>query len=308
LNKFKMKRPSVCIVGPGVVGQATGKVFVEKGLRVGFLGVIKEQLDDLKRQGYNAFTNDQIGENYDYDVTMFTVPTPTIKGVIDLNILKQTAIELGKRLKNHKNYHLVVVKSTVPPQTTESLVIPLIEKHSAKTVGKDFGACMNPEYLREVSAYEDTLNPWMTLIGEYDKKSGDMLESVYKGLFSSPLYRCAIKEAEMQKYVHNIFNAAKITYFNEMRQVANYLGIDADKVFKYTAKSCEGMWNPNYGIKDKGPFDGHCLPKDTQAFFHWAYSRKQPMPLLKTAISINNKLTKELGVQEFNYEDNNHVL
>ena len=304
-----MEKPSICIVGPGVVGQATGKVFVEKGLRVGFLGVISEQIEDLKKQGYTAFTKEEISsKDYDYDVTMFTVPTPTVKGVIDLSILKQTAIDLGKRLKYAKKYHLVVVKSTVPPQTTESLVIPLIEKYSTKTVGKDFGACMNPEYLREATSYEDTLNPWMTLIGEHDKKSGDMLESVYKGLFISPLYRCAIKEAEMQKYVHNIFNAVKITYFNEMRQIAKYLGIDADKVFKYTAESCEGMWNPGYGIKDKGPFDGHCLPKDTQAFLHWSKSRKQPMPLLKSAIDLNNKLTRELGIKEFNYEDNNQVL
>src|SRR3972149_2913391 len=163
-----MIKPSICIVGPGVVGQATGKVFVEKGLRVGFLGVIKEQIDNLKKGGYNAFTKEEIyNGNYDYDITMFTVPTPTVKGVIDLSILEQTAIDLGKRLKHFKKYHLVVVKSTVPPRTTEGLVIPLIEKYSGKKVGKDFGACMNPEYLREKTAYDDTLNPWIILIGEY---------------------------------------------------------------------------------------------------------------------------------------------
>ena len=301
-----MIKPSICIVGPGVVGQATGKVFVEKGLRVGFLGVIKEQIDNLKKGGYNAFTKEEIyNGNYDYDITMFTVPTPTVKGVIDLSILEQTAIDLGKRLKHFKKYHLVVVKSTVPPRTTEGLVIPLIEKYSGKKVGKDFGACMNPEYLREVSAYDDTLDPWMTLIGEYDKKSGDILESVYKERFSSPLFRCELKEAEMQKYVHNLFNAAKITYFNEMRQIAKRIGADADKIFKYTAVSCEGMWNPNYGIKNRGPFDGSCLPKDTKAFLHWAKARKFDASLLETVVAVNDKLTNKLGVPEFSFESKN---
>ena len=159
---------------------------------------------------------------------------------------------------------------------------------------------MNPEYLREVSAYEDILNPWMTLIGEYDKKSGDMLESVYKGRFSAPLFRCKLKEAEMQKYVHNLFNAAKITYFNEMRQIAKRIGADADKVFKYTALSCEGMWNPNYGIKNRGPFDGSCLPKDTQAFLHWAQARGFDTSLLKTVINVNNKIIQGLEARKFN--------
>lgn len=301
-----MNKPSVCIVGPGVVGQATGKVFAEKGIRVGFLGVVKEQIEDLRKQGYNAFTKDEIFDrNNDFDITMFTVPTPTVKGIINLSILEQTSIDLGKRLKDSNKYHLVVVKSTVPPLTTEELVIPLIEKYSGKKIGKDFGACMNPEYLREVSAYKDTLNPWMTLIGEYDKKSGDMLESVYTGIFDCPLYRCEIKEAEMQKYIHNIFNAVKIAYFNEMRQIAKQIGVDSDKVFKYVSLSCEGMWNPNYGTKDKGPFDGSCLPKDTSAFLHWAKTRKYDAALLQTVIDVNNNLANKLGIQLFGFENKN---
>ena len=222
-----MTKPTICIIGPGVVGQATGKVFVEKGTKVGFLGQTKEEVETLRKEGYKAFTKGELLDgNYDFDITMFTVPTPTVKGKIDLSILKQVCADLGKRLKYFKKYHLVVVKSTVPPGTTENLVIPTIEKYSGKKVGKDFGACMNPEYLRAGTAHNDTLNPWIILIGEYDKKSGDMLELVYKDKFSCPMYRCELREAEMQKYVHNLFNAAKITYYNEMRQIANHIGVD----------------------------------------------------------------------------------
>lgn len=298
-----MIKPSICIVGPGVVGQATGKVFVKKGLRVGFLGVIKEQIEDLKKQGYHAFTKDEIlNGSYDFDITMFTVPTLTVNGKIDLSALEQASIDCGRRLKCLK-YHLVVVKSTVLPGTVENLVIPILEKYSGKKVGKDFGACMNPEYLRQETSYSDTYNPWMTLIGEYDKRSGDMLESAYENKFDCPLFRCTIREAEMQKYVHNIFNAVKITYFNEMRQIANNIGADADKIFKYTAISCEGMWNSSYGIKDKGPFDGACLPKDTQAFLSWSQTQGFDASLLESAIDVNNILANKLGIHEFNFNN-----
>ena len=295
-----MKIPSVCIVGPGVVGQATGKVFVEKGIRVGFLGVIKEQIEKLKEEGYEAFTKDEIyNGNYDYDITMLTVPTPTINKKIDLGILKQAAMDLGKRMKHFKKYHLVVVKSTVPPGTTEELVVPIIEKYSGKKLGVDFGACMNPEYLRAKTAFDDTLNPWMILIGEYDKKSGDLLELVYKNKYDCPIFRCNIKEAEMQKYVHNLYNAVKITFHNEMRVIAKNIGVDADKIFDYHSLSCEGMWNPKYGIKDHGPFDGACLPKDTQAFHDWAKKRGHDTTLLKTAIKINNKFMESVDKVQY---------
>jgi len=301
-----MTKPSVCIIGPGIVGQATGKVFVEKGIKVGFLGRTKEKVESLRKEGYNAFTKGELLDgNYDFDTTMFTVPTPTVKGKADLSVLKQASADLGKRLRYFKKYHLVVVKSTVPPGTTENLVTKTVEKYSGKKVGKDFGVCMNPEYLREETAYDDTLNPWIILIGEYDRKSGDMLESVYKDKFSCPVHRCGLKEAEMQKYVHNLFNTAKITYYNEMRQIANNIGVDADKIFRYTAISCEGMWNPKYGTKNKGPFDGTCLPKDTQAFFHWAQERGFDASLLKTVIDVNNKLVSKLGLNEFGFESKN---
>lgn len=301
-----MIKPSICIIGPGVVGQATGKVFVEKGIKVGFLGRTKEKVENLRKEGYNAFTKDELlNGNYDFDISMFTVPTPTVKGKIDLSALKQASTDLGKRLKYFKKYHLVVVKSTVPPRTTENLVIKTIEKHSGKKIGKDFGVCMNPEYLRAETAYDDTLNPWIILIGEYDKKSGDMLELVYKDKFSCPIYRCELREAEMQKYVHNLYNALKITFFNEMRKIGKEIDADTEKMFKLVAISAEGMWNPKYGIRDKGPFDGNCLPKDTQAFFHWAQARGFDASLLKTVIDVNNKLVSKLGFHEFSFESKN---
>lgn len=284
-----MRKPKICIVGPGVVGKSTGRAFIAKGIEVGFVGRTEEQVQKLRDEGFTAHLRTDFSDTnskYDYDVTMLTVPTPTINGKINLDAMELAAIDLGKRLKNTKDYHVVVVKSTVPPGTTEDLVAKIVEEYSGKTLGKDFGLCMNPEYLREESAYEDTVNAWIIVVGEYDRKSGEVLAAAYEN-FDAPYYRCKIKEAEMQKYVHNLYNAAKITFFNEMREIAKAIDVDTQKIFKYTTLSCEGMWNPKYGTRDKGAFSGACLPKDTKAFYNWATKRGLNADFLGSVISVN---------------------
>src|SRR3989344_3333458 len=291
-----VQKPSICIIGPGVVGQAQGKVFVEHGFKTAFLGGNEEKTSRLIQDGYVAYgRTDLFDGSYDFDISMLTVPTPTINGKIDFGPLESASIDLGKRLAlSPKKYHLVVVKSTVTPGTTEKLVIPTVAKYSKLIVGPDFGVCMNPEYLREETALDDARKPWLILIGEYDKKSGDVLASVCQG-FTCPVVRCQLIEAEMQKYVHNLFNAAKITFFNEIRQIGKQIGIDTKKLFQVTAASAEGMWNPQYGIKDLGPFQGSCLPKDTLAFLAWAQENGLKAQFVATVVKVNDALLKTNG-------------
>lgn len=291
-----VKKPSICIIGPGVVGQAQGKVFVKHGFTTAFLGGNDAKTSRLIQDGYAAYSRtDLFNGSYDFDISMLTVPTPTINGKVDLGPLESASIDLGKRLAlSPKKYHLVVVKSTVPPGTTEKLVIPAVTQYSKLTVGPDFGVCMNPEYLREETALEDAHKPWLILIGEYDTKSGDLLASVYQG-FDCPVVRSTLMEAEMQKYIHNLFNAAKVTFFNEIRQIGKQIGIDTDKLFQATAYSAEGMWNPQYGIRDLGPFQGSCLPKDTLAFLAWTQQNGFEAQLIATVVKVNDALLKTNG-------------
>lgn len=286
-------KPKICIVGPGVVGQATGKAFVKLGFETVFLGGNGGKTQKLRDEGYTAYTREDLFDSsYDFDISMLTVPTPTVKGRVDIDPITSASVDLGKRLRlSNKDYHVVVVKSTVPPGTTEDVVATMVEKYSGRKRGHGFGLCMNPEYLREQTAYEDAVNPRIILIGQYDERSGDMLEHVYKN-FKCPILRCTIKEAEFQKYVHNLFNSTKITFFNEMRQLAKLVGLDTQKVFEITARSAEGMWNPDYGIRDFGPFSGSCLPKDTQAFLSWAKQYHADLHLLRTTIYVNEHIAK----------------
>ncbi|MBI2012143.1 UDP-glucose/GDP-mannose dehydrogenase family protein [Candidatus Daviesbacteria bacterium] len=289
-----MKNTKICIIGSGVVGQATGKALQSKGLSVVFTDINPTIISTLKKEGYKALiVNKLSSEKYDFDATFFCVPTPTVDGKSDLRIMKSVCKDLGKWLSKISKYHLVVVRSTVIPGTTESLVLKTIEEHSGKKFGKDLGLCMNPEYLRQKTSLDDTLKPWVIVIGEFDIKSGETLREIYKD-FDCPIYRIPIVEAEIQKYVHNIFNATKITFFNEMRIICKQLGLNPENIFPLVAKSAEGMWNPNYGIKDLGAFDGACLPKDIQAFLAWASNLNLKTPLLKETVKINESLsTKE---------------
>lgn len=289
---MRYKNSKICVIGPGIVGYATGKALSDQGFKVGFIGRNAEKVNKLRNQGFWAYTFDNFpNHSFEFDISFITVATPTVNDKISLDAIRYAAEFLGRLLKLRKKYHLIVVKSTVIPGTTEDIVIKTVEKYSGKKVGKDFGVCMSPEYLRAETALKDSRSPWIITIGQYDKKSGDILHDLYRR-FNCSIYRCTIKEAETQKYVHNLYNAVKITFFNEMREIGKKIGVDTEKIFKITALSAEGMWNPQYGIKDFGPFQGHCLPKDIKAFLEWAKKKNFDVSLLKSAIKINNRLQK----------------
>ncbi|HUP99869.1 MAG TPA: 2-dehydropantoate 2-reductase N-terminal domain-containing protein [Aeromicrobium sp.] len=284
---------NITVVGSGFVGQATGKGLAKHGNKITFLDVDRERLAGLRQDGFRALHPTE-ATTIDTDVTMFCVPTPTVGGQFQSEILRQAVEEFAWRLRGSSKYHVVVIRSTVPPKTTREFVLPLIEEVSGKKAGRDFGLVMQPEYLREVTAEQDFARPWFILIGELDEKSGDVVEKIYRD-FDAPIQRVSLEEAEFQKYVHNVYNAFKIAFFNEMRVVANAEGWNAQSVFEATAESCEGIWNPMYGLRDFGPFDGSCLPKDTSALLEWGDMNGHQMEILRAVISENLRHASVLG-------------
>ncbi len=298
----------IAVVGSGFVGQATGRGLKKHNNDIVFVDVSQEKVDQLREEGFEAHLADKY-HKITTDVTMFCVPTPTKEHAIQLHFLEAAVRAFAERLKNHSKYHVAVVRSTVPPKTTREFVLPLIEEISGKKAGKDFGLCMQPEYLREVTANEDFERPWFILIGEYDDRSGSTLEKIYRG-FDAPIEHLSLEEAEFQKYVHNVYNAVKIAFFNEMRIVANNEDWNAEAVFRATAESCEGIWNPVYGLRDYGPFDGSCLPKDTRALLQWGDEHGYKLGILKAVVGENLRHESLLGKNEtvrVNYLENIRV-
>lgn len=289
----------VLIAGSGIVGGATGKGLASLGYEVTFVDIDTEILERLRKEGYKTAELSQVDE-IDADVSMLCLPTPTINSRIDIGAFEKFLPHLGKKIALIENYHLVAVRSTVLPLITERIIIPLLEKASGKKAGPDFGICVNPEFLREASSIKDFLSPWIIVIGALDQKSGKTLEEFYEPLIERniPLIKTNLKTAETIKYVHNLYNAAKISFTNEIWSISENLGIDGNLAMEIVAKSAEGMWNPRYGIRGGYPYGGSCLPKDTQAFLNFTQEKGWKMPLLRMVIEINKKMERLLGIAQ----------
>ncbi len=291
----------VAIIGSGVVGQASGKGLIAKGHQVIFADVNLKTLLQLSQKGFEAVEMDNLAEKIeDIEIFFLSVSTPTENGKINLDYIKAATASLGKAMAKKTNYSVVVFRSTLPPGTSRNVLTPIIEENSGLKAGKNFGVCMNPEYLREAKAEEDFLKPKAITIGALGDRSFDRLNRMYSP-FEAPVYRMSLEEAEMQKYIHNIFNATKIAFFNEMRQVAEELGIETEKMFSLVVKTAEASWNPEYGTKNFGPFNGMCLPKDTAAFKAWARENLDlDMLILGSVIDSNNNMIERKKNKETN--------
>ena len=219
-------------------------------------------------------------------LTFICVDTPTdSSGNIDLSHIIDSTIEIGRLLARVSNYHVIVVKSTVIPGTTEQIIIPTLEKYSSKKAGKDFGVVMNPEFLQEGSALHCFLNPDRITIGEYDHKAGNILQEIYKD-FPAPILRTTIRTAEMIKYASNAFLATKISFINEIGNICKNMGIDVYEVAR-------GMgYDPRIGNKFLNAgigFGGMCLPKDIEALIFTAGELDCKTELLQSVLKINRE-------------------
>lgn len=248
------------IIGSGVVGSATGIGFATIGNRVIFFDINQELINSLTKKGLNA-TTDLKYTVQNSDIFFFCVPTRDKDGKIDLSIMESAIKDFSTLCKDKDEYFLVVIKSTIIPKTTENVIVPLIEKYSAKNVGQDFGICFNPEFLRDKHAVEDFMNPDRIVIGEYDKKSGDTLAELYSS-FKCPIIRTDMRTAEMTKYANNCFYATKISFFNEMHIMCKQIGADSNVIRKVV------QLDKFYGVhpwEHGHSFGGKCLPKDLNA-------------------------------------------
>ncbi|MBC8075730.1 MAG: UDP-glucose/GDP-mannose dehydrogenase family protein, partial [Chloroflexales bacterium] len=252
------------IVGSGIVGSATGKGFARKGHQVSFVDINPDRVAKLRSEGLNAMTYPEVDWNA-IDIVMVAVSTPSANGKIVLDYIEAAAGDIGKGLAKTDNYITVVIRSTVPPTTTEKRLTPILEQSSGKKAGESFGVAMNPEFLRQVSNDQDFFRPWITVLGTLDRNSAELLDEIYKP-FGALIVRCTPTEAEMIKYVNNVYNAVKISYFNEVHAICEQIGVDSNLISATVARSAESMWNPLYGTRGGVPYGGACLPKDTVAF------------------------------------------
>ena len=279
---------NILVVGAGVVGQATGKGFARKGHTVSFVDVDSVKIKELNAQGFRASTIDEVNWPM-VDIVMLTVSTPTKNKRIILDHIKQAAHQVGYGLATTNKYICVVVRSTVPPTTTEMVLKPILENASGKLAGVNFGLAMNPEFLRQRTSEMDFDRPWITVLGVSDQSTTQVLNNLYNP-FGGLVIHCTPTEAETIKYVNNIYNAVKISYFNEVHTICEHLGVDSNLVGAVVARSAESMWNPLYGTRGGAPYGGACLPKDTEAFMSFCDDLGLPHKMLAATIDVNEDL------------------
>lgn len=280
------------IIGSGVVGQATGKGFAKKGNVVSYVDINPQMIAKLRAEGLNAMTITEVDWDI-VDVVMLAVSTPSVDGKIVLDYIEAAALDVGLGLAKTKNYITVVVRSTVPPTTTERRITPILEHASGKRNGIDFGIAMNPEFLRAVTNEQDFARPWITVIGSMDRRTTEILDELYAP-FGALIVRCTPTEAEMIKYVNNVYNALKISYFNEVHAICQQLGIDSNIIGAAVARSAESMWNPLYGTRGGVPYGGACLPKDTVAFMQFVREHGWNHLMLEATIEVNRQLEAQV--------------
>lgn len=286
-------RLRIAIIAAGVVGKATGAGLVAKGHNIIFYDLDNAKTTQLALEGYQTVSS--IREAVEKsNVTMICAPTPTVNGSVNLQVLLSICAEIGSTLQGKHPYHLVVVRSTVPPGTTREHVIPQIESSARSQIGPEIGVCHNPEFLREKFALDDFLHPGAVVIGEADKAAGDQLESLYSS-FASPIARCSLETSEMIKYTSNLFNAAKISFFNEIDQACKVFGVQSEDVSRLMPRLALGLRDDlkEWGIYGGRPFGGMCLPKDLEAFISFMKIKGTDLPLLSAVKQVNDTVGKE---------------
>jgi len=295
------------VVGTGYVGLVTGVCLAEKNNVVTCVDVIEEKVDMIKKgkppiyeknlqplleknvKNKRLLATTNLGKAMEKtDIIFICVGTPSKEdGAIDLRHVENAVKNIGKNLANleETDYPVVVVKSTVVPGTTEKIVIPTLEKHSGKKAGKDFGVCMNPEFLREGDAVKDFLNPDRIVIGEHDEKGGDKLDRVYSWS-KAPRIRCTPTTAEMIKYASNALLATKISFINEIGNQCKTLGIDVYDVAR--GVGLDHRISPHFLQAGPG-FGGSCFPKDVKALAKQAEELGLQPLLLKAVLEVNRR-------------------
>jgi UDPglucose 6-dehydrogenase len=294
----------ICVIGAGYVGLATGVMFGKLGHSVSVADIdqsrvktvnsgklpfyeppLEKELTRLVKNGCLKATTETVRSVSESKFVFICVQTPSLpSGRIDVGPVKAASRSIAKALRRSDEYKVVVMKSTVVPSTTDSIVRPILEKVSGKVAGKGFGLCMNPEFLQEGSALTDSMNPSRVVVGSQDKRSGNLLMSLYAPI-KAPKIRTDLRSAEMIKYASNVFLATKISYSNEIANMCVRFGIDSDDVLK-----AAGM-DPRIGrlfLKPGLGYGGSCLPKDVKALKDRARAEGYSSKLLSALLAIND--------------------
>ncbi len=298
---------SISVFGLGYVGTVTAACLAHMGHNVigvdlsstkveamqsGRSPIVEPRVGTLISETHAAgrlhATSDSSQAVLNSEISFLCVGTPSLRnGKLDLGHIEPVCREIGEVLRNKSAFHLVVLRSTVLPGTAETIVVPALEKASGKTMGQDFGVCVNPEFMREGTAVADFLEPAMTIIGAADRYHSGLLREIYKWA-PGRIFETSFRSAEMTKYVCNAWHAVKVAFANEVGTLARELGVDAESVVEIFTADNKLNISPSY-LKPGFAFGGSCLPKDVRALNYRAKELDLELPLFQAIMASNDE-------------------
>lgn len=295
----------ITIVGTGYVGLVTGTCFAETGITVTCVDVDNRKIEKLKngavpiyepeleflvarnvgkgRLGFSTSLRESIAES---EVVFIAVGTPPDDdGSADLQFVLAVAREIGA----HMDHYLVVVtKSTVPVGTAGKVKSAIQDELNKRGLSLEFDVASNPEFLKEGNAVEDFLKPDRIVIGVETERGEKMMRRLYKPflLNNHPILFMDIPSAEMTKYAANAMLATKISFMNDIANLCDIVGADANAVRNGIGS------DPRIGSKFIYPgagYGGSCFPKDVQALIRTANANGYSLEILEAVEEVNNR-------------------
>lgn len=274
---------NISIIGLGKLGASMAAGFASRGFNV--IGVdVNQKTVDAVNQGNAPVQETDLQETISKykdrisatnshkeailhsDISFVIIPTPSdANGAFSLQYASYAFKSIGEALKEKDSYHVVVLTSTVLPGSTRFSLLPILEESSGKKCGKDFGLCYSPEFIALGSVIRDFLNPDFYLVGQFDERSGDMLEKVNSqtALNHAPCKRMSIENAEIAKIALNSFVTLKISYANILSELCESVsGGDVDVV---TDAIGQDKRIGKHYLKGGLGFGGPCFPRDNVA-------------------------------------------
>lgn len=306
----------ISVVGTGYVGLVSGVCLAEKGHQVTCVDIDPAKVDQINRgippiyeAGLEALLKKNIGNALqattdlhtavmESELSLIAVGTPFDGQHIDLKYIKAVAEQIGTVLRQKEQYHVVVVKSTVVPGTTDDVVLPILESASGKTAGESFGVGMNPEFLKEGEAIVDFMNPDRIVYGGIDAKTNGVLQEMYSVFNDVDQLATNCKTAEMIKYTANSLLATMISFSNEIGNLCAAVGgIDVVEVMQgvHLDKRLSPILEEGRRITPAFTtyleagcgFGGSCFPKDVKALVAYGAQRSSPMQILDAVLQVN---------------------
>jgi len=296
----------ISIFGLGYVGAVSAGCLARDGHRVigvdpnptkvdlinsGSSPIVEAEIGEIivtaNGSGLLSATTDAVRAVHETELSLVCVGTPSnANGSLDLKFVRAVCKDIGAALAAKLERHTVVIRSTMLPGSMRDVVLPLLEEHSGKRSGIDFGVCNNPEFLREGTAVYDYDHPPKTVIGELAPGDGDLLARLY-GPMDAPLIRVSVDTAEMVKYVDNVWHALKVGFANEIGSLCKRMNLDGQHVMSIFCQD-QKLNLSSYYLRPGFAFGGSCLPKDLRALNHVAGRLDLDLPILGSVLTSNN--------------------